>query len=72
MRPWIVGGVAAIVLAMLVFDYARPVSTTAASAPSSRSSSTTTGAAPLRTVNPTAATAAPAPSTSVPENDPPR
>jgi len=45
MRPWIVGGVAAIVVAMLVYGYTGPISTTA-SAPPSPSSSTTTGAAP--------------------------
>ena len=45
MRPWIVGGIAAIIVAMLVYDYTRPILTTA-SAPPSPSSSTTTGAAP--------------------------
>jgi hypothetical protein len=29
MRPWIVGAVAAIIAAMLVYGYTRPVSTTA-------------------------------------------
>ncbi len=51
MRPWIVGGVAAIIVAMLVYGYTRPVSTTA-SAPPSRSSTTTGAAPPLPTVNP--------------------
>jgi hypothetical protein len=45
MRPWIVGGIAAIIVAMLVYDYTRPISTTASALPSP-SSSTTTGAAP--------------------------
>jgi hypothetical protein len=45
MRPWIVAGLAAIVVVMLVYGYTAPISTTA-SAPPSRSSPTTTGAAP--------------------------
>jgi len=44
MWAWIVGIIAVIVVAMLVYDYNRPISTTAASPP--LSSSTTTGAAP--------------------------
>jgi hypothetical protein len=68
MRPWIVGAVAAIIAAMLVYGYTRPVSTTA-SAPPSRSS-TTTGAAPATppTANPLAATPSPAPSRQAPDN----
>ena len=45
MRPWIVGGVAAIVVAMLAYGYTGPISPTASALPSPRSS-TTTGAAP--------------------------
>ena len=45
MRPWIVAGIAAIVVVMLVYGYSGPISTIS-SAPSSRSSPTTTGAAP--------------------------
>jgi hypothetical protein len=69
MRPWIVAGIAAIVVVMLVYGYNAPVSTTA-SAPPSRSSSTTTGAAPATppTVNPLAATPSPAPSATAPDN----
>jgi hypothetical protein len=63
MRPWIVAGIAAIVVVMLVYGYTAPIATTA-SAPPSRSSPTTTGAAPATppTVNPLAATPSPAPS----------
>jgi hypothetical protein len=68
MRPWIVGGIAAIIVAMLVYGYTGPISTTA-SVPPSRSSSTTTGAAPtLPTVNLLTATPAPAPAVPAPEN----
>jgi hypothetical protein len=45
MRPWIVGGVAVIVVTMLVYGYTGPISKTASAPPSPRSS-TTTGAAP--------------------------
>jgi hypothetical protein len=69
MRPWIVAGIAAIVVVMLVYGYIAPVSTTA-SAPPSRSSAATTGAAPAppSTVNPLAATPSPATSTQAPDN----
>jgi hypothetical protein len=69
MRPWIVAGIAAIVVVMLVYGYTGPMSTTA-SAPPSRSSPTTTGAAPATppTVNPLAATPSPAPSAPPPDN----
>jgi hypothetical protein len=45
MWAWIVGIIAVIVVAMLVYDYNLPSSTTASTPPTS-SSSTTTGAAP--------------------------
>jgi hypothetical protein len=45
MWPWMIGLLAAIIVAMLVYDYERPISTTASTPPSS-SSPTTTGAAP--------------------------
>jgi hypothetical protein len=63
MRPWIVAGIAAIVVVMLVYGYTAPISTTAG-APPSRSSPTTTGAASATppTVDPLAATPSPAPS----------
>jgi hypothetical protein len=68
MRPWIIGAIAAIIVAMLVYDFTRPVSMTA-SAPPSRSSSTTTGGAQAPpTVNPLAATPTPAPSRQAPDN----
>jgi hypothetical protein len=52
-RPWIVGGVVGIIVAMLVYGYTRPIPTTASARPSPHSS-TTTGAAPTTapTVNP--------------------
>ena len=46
MRPWIVGTIAGIIVAMLVYGYTRPISMTA-SAPPSSSSSATTGVAPV-------------------------
>ena len=69
MRPWIVAAIAGIVVAMLLYGYTKPTSTTA-SAPPSSSSSTTTGAAPapLPKPNPFAATPSPEPSTSAPDN----
>jgi hypothetical protein len=68
MRPWIVAGIAAIVVVMLVYGYTAPISTTA-SAPPSRSSPTTTGAAPAAPpiVNPLSATP-PAPAAPSPDN----
>jgi hypothetical protein len=81
MWAWIVGIIAVIVVAMLVYDYNRPISTTASNPPTS-SSPTTTGAAPTTTTgaaptlapkaNPPASTSpAPAPVMPVP-NSPPR
>jgi hypothetical protein len=69
MRPWIVAAIAGIVVAMLVYGYTKPISTTA-SAPPSSSSSTTTGVAltPFPKANPFAATPSPAPSASTPDN----
>jgi hypothetical protein len=58
MGPWIVGILAGIAVAMLVYGYTRPISTTA-SAPTSSTTPTTTGAAPATKVNPLAPTAAP-------------
>jgi hypothetical protein len=71
MRPWIVGGIATIIVAMLVYDYTRPTLMTA-SAPPSPSSSTTTGAAPapFPKASPLAAAPSPAPSTSASDNKP--
>ena len=79
MRPWIVGGIATIIVAMLVYDYNRQDSTTASTPPSS-GSSTTTGAAPAppARVNPAAsmpvpglpAPANPAPATPSPADTP--
>jgi hypothetical protein len=62
MRPWIIGGITAIIVAMLVYDFTRPASMTA-SAPPPRNLSTTTGAAPATppTADPLAATPSPAP-----------
>jgi hypothetical protein len=66
MWAWIVGIIAVIVVAMLAYDYNRPISSTAGNPPTS-SSSTTTGAAPapatLTPVTPTPATPIPAPAT---------
>jgi hypothetical protein len=69
MRPWIVAGIAAIIVVMLVYGYTAPSSTTAI-APPFRSSPTTTGAAPATpsTVNPLAATPSPAPSAPASDN----
>jgi hypothetical protein len=69
MRPWIVAAIAVIVVAMLVYDYTRPISTTASALPSP-SSSTTTGAAPapFPKANPLVATPSSVPSTSAPDN----
>jgi hypothetical protein len=62
MWAWIVGIIAVIVVAMLVYDYNRPISTTV-SAPLSSSPPTTTGAAPPppAKANPPALPANPAP-----------
>jgi hypothetical protein len=57
MWAWIVGIIAVIVVAMLVYDYNRPISTTAGNPPTS-GSPTTTGAAPS---SPTTTDAAPTP-----------
>jgi hypothetical protein len=69
MRPWIVAGIAAIIVVMLVYGYTAPMSTTAI-VPPFRSSPTTTGAAPATppTVNPLAATPSPAPSAPASDN----
>jgi hypothetical protein len=63
MRPWIVGAIAGIIVAMLVYGYTRPISTTASALPSS-GSLTTNGVAPapFPKANPLA------PSTSAPDN----
>jgi hypothetical protein len=72
MWAWIVGIIAVIGVAMLLYDYNRPISTTAGNPPTS-SSLTTTGAAPTLApkANPPASTPAPAPVMPVP-NGPPR
>jgi hypothetical protein len=78
---WIVGIIAVIVVAMLVYDYNRPISTTAGNPPTSSSptttgaapsSPTTTGAAPTLApkANPPASTTAPAPAMPVPSGTP--
>jgi hypothetical protein len=71
MWAWIVGIIAVIVVAMLVYDYNRPISTTADNPPVS-SSPTTTGAAPppAQRANPPAPTPAPAPVMPVPSGTP--
>jgi hypothetical protein len=68
---WIVGIIALIVVAMLVYDYNRPISITADNPPSS-SSPSTTGAAPVLApkINPPASTPAPAPATPAPADTP--
>jgi hypothetical protein len=66
MWAWIVGIVAVIVVAMLAYDYNKPVSSTADNPPTS-SSSTTTGAAPAPV---TPAPAAPTPATPAPADTP--
>jgi hypothetical protein len=69
MRPWIVAGIAAIVVVLLVYGYNAPISTIA-SAPPSRSPSTTTGAAPgtRPNVNPLPATPSSAPAAPASDN----
>jgi hypothetical protein len=69
MRPWIVAGIAAIVVIMLVYGYTVPISTIASAPPSGRAL-TTTGAAPATPppFNPLAATPSPAPSAPAPDN----
>jgi hypothetical protein len=71
MWPWMIGLLAAIIVAMLVYDYERPILTTAGTLPSS-SSPTTTGAAPATPakVNPLAATPSAAPVTPAPATQP--
>jgi hypothetical protein len=71
MWPWVVGLLAAIIVAMLAYDYERPILTTA-STPLSSSSPTTTGAAPATPakVNPLAATPSAAPVTPAPATQP--
>jgi hypothetical protein len=61
MWAWIVGIIAIIVVAMLLYDYNRPISTTADNPPNT-SSPSTTGAAPPAPprINPAAPTPAPA------------
>jgi hypothetical protein len=68
---WIVGIVALIVVAMLAYDYNRPIPTTADNPPSS-SSPGTTGAAPALApkINPPVSTPAPAPATPAPADTP--
>jgi hypothetical protein len=68
MWAWIVGIIAVIVVAMLVYDYNRPISTTASTPPTS--SPSTTGAAPPAParVNPPAAAPGGAPATPAPAN----
>jgi hypothetical protein len=61
MWVWIVGIIAVIVVAMLAYDYNKPISSTAGNPPTS-SSSTTTGAAPAPAPSaPAPAIPAPAP-----------
>jgi hypothetical protein len=71
MWAWIVGIIAVIVVAMLVYDYNRPISTTAGNPPTS-GSPTTTGAAPTLApkANPPASTSAPAPVMPLPNGTP--
>jgi hypothetical protein len=69
MWPWIIGILAAVIVVMLVYDYERPISTTA-SIPPSPGSPTTTGAAPATPVNPLAATPSAAPVTPAPATQP--
>jgi hypothetical protein len=71
MWPWVVGLFAAIIVAMLVYDYERPILTSAGTPPSS-SSPTTTGAAPPTPVkvNPLAAAPSEAPVTPAPATQP--
>jgi hypothetical protein len=64
MWAWIAGIIAVIFVAMLVYGYTRP-DTTTASTPTSSSSSTTTGAGPAPRVTPPAP-ATPAPATPTP------
>jgi hypothetical protein len=68
MWAWIVGIIAVIVVAMLAYDYNRPISSTAGNPPTS-SSSTTTGAAPAPAPS-APAPAIPAPATPAPGDTP--
>jgi hypothetical protein len=70
--PWMIGLLAAIIVAMLVYNYERPTLTTASTPPSS-SSPTTSGAAPATPakVNPLAATPSAAPVSPAPATQPP-
>jgi hypothetical protein len=70
MWPWMIGILAAIIVAMLAYEYERPIVTTASTPPAS-SSPTTTGAAPAppTKVNP-AATPPAAPVTPSPATQP--
>jgi len=72
MWAWIVGIIAIIVVAMLVYDYNKPVSSTASN-PSTTSSPATTGAAPPAPprANPPAAVPTPAPANPAPANPAP-
>jgi hypothetical protein len=64
MWAWIVGLIAVIVVAMLVYDYNRPRSTTASNPPILNSPATTGAAPPLvAKPNPPASTPIPAPAT---------
>jgi hypothetical protein len=78
MWAWIVGIIAIIVVAMLLYDYNRPISTTADNPPTT-SSPSTTGAAPpapprISPAAPTPAPAIPAPAAPAPApgDTPPR
>ena len=72
MWAWIVGIIAIIVVAMLVYDYNKPISSTASNSPAT-SSPSTTGAAPPAPPRPTppAAAPTPAPATPAPANPAP-
>ena len=71
MWPWIIGILAAVIVVMLVYDYERPILTSAGTPPSS-SSPTTTGSAPPTPVkvNPLAAAPSEAPVTPAPATQP--
>jgi hypothetical protein len=71
MWAWIVGIIAVIVVAMLVYDYNRPISNTASNPPSSIPSTTGAAPAPAPKAVPPQSTPSPAPATPAP-NDTPR
>jgi hypothetical protein len=75
MWAWVVGIIAVIVVAMLVYDYNRPISTTASNPPVSSPSTTGAAPAPAPRANPLPSTPpqsapAPAPATPVPNDNP--